>query len=171
MFAQGDPVRPIDTVPPAPGKYWVHTILANSTLCEDSFTAGSSNLGSEPLVVGLGGATAPLTLNLRDNCASLRVSLPSSVAGLAAGEEPGYLIYVVPDRDFTTDAPSTTLRAENGSSFTFQPLTPGSYHVYTFSAPVNLEYHNRDVLAGLHGQAVTLTPGETAELVLETPAP
>jgi hypothetical protein len=170
MLAQGDPGKALDTVAPAPGKYWVHTIVADPALCEDSFTAGSSNLGREPLTVGLGGATAPLTLNLRDNCASLKVSLPSSQAGMAAGEEAAYLVYVVPDRDFTTDAPSNMLRAENGSSFTFQQLTPGGYHVYTFAEPVELEYHNREVLAGLHGQTVTLTPGETSELVLEVPA-
>jgi hypothetical protein len=170
MFAQGDPVKALDTVAPARGKYWVHTIVADLTLCEDSFTAGSSNLGREPLVVGVGGATAPLTLNLRDNCSSLKVSLPSSQAGMAAGEEAGYLVYVVPDRDFTTDAPSNILRADNGPSFTFQQLTPGSYHIYTFAEPVELEYHNREALAGFHGQTVTLTPGETSELVLEVPA-
>jgi hypothetical protein len=170
MFAQGEPGRALDTVAPMPGKYWVHTIIADLNFCEDSFTAGSANLGREPLVVGLGGATAPMTLNLRDNCASLKVSLPSSQAGMAAGEEAGYLVYVIPDRDFTTDAPSNMLRADNGSSFTFQGLSPGNYHVYVFAQPVELEYHNREVLAGFHGQTVTLTPGETSELVLEVPA-
>jgi hypothetical protein len=167
IFSHGIPEGALDTVAPAPGKYWVHTIVSDPSLCEDSFTSGAANLGREPLVVGQGGATAPLTLNLRDDCASLKVSLPQTVAGMAAGDETGYLVYVVPDREFTTDAPSSTLRAANGSSFTFHPLTPGSYHVYAFSAPVDLEYHNPDVLAGLHGQTVTLTPGETAELVLE----
>jgi hypothetical protein len=169
-FAQGSGLGMIDTVAAAPGKYWVHTIVSDPSLCEDSFTSGAANLGREPLVVGQGGATAPMTLNLRDDCASLKVSLPQTVAGMVAGEEAGYLVYVVPDRDFTTDAPSSTLRPANGPSFTFQALRPGGYRVYVFSAPVDLEYHNRDVLAELHGQAVTLTPGETAELVLEVPS-
>ncbi|UWZ84106.1 carboxypeptidase-like regulatory domain-containing protein [Occallatibacter riparius] len=170
VFAQGSGPGAIETVPPAPGKYWVHTIIADSSLCEDSFTAGSSNLGREPLVVGQGGATAPLTLNLRDNCGNLKVSLPSTAAGLTAGEEPSYTIYLVPDFDTTADAASQTLRASTNSSFTFTSLTPGSYHVYAFAAPVNLEYRNRDVLAQYHGQPVTVAPGANTDLVLEVPA-
>jgi hypothetical protein len=170
VFAQGPGPGTLETMPPAPGKYWVHTIVADPSLCEDSFTAGGANLGREPLVVGPGGTTAPLTLSLRDDCASLKVSLPQSVAGMAAGEEIGYYVYVVPDRDFTTEAPVRTLRASTNSEFTFTGLTPGSYHVYAFSAPVDLEYHNRDALAALNGQAITLAAGDSGSLVLEVPA-
>jgi hypothetical protein len=170
MFAQGTGPGSIDTVAPAPGRYWVHTIVADPTLCESSFTAGGANLGREPLVVGQGGSTAPLTLTLRDDCASLKVSLPPSLAGLEVGEEAAYTVYIVPDFDFTTEAPSRTLRATSGSTLTFTGLTPGSYHVYTFGGPVDLEYHNRDALAAYPGQAVTLAPGAAQELVLEVPA-
>jgi hypothetical protein len=48
-------------------------------------------------------------------------------------------------------------------------LTPGNYHVYVFAGPHSLEYHNREVLAALKGQAVTLEPEGTAELILEVP--
>jgi hypothetical protein len=169
-FAQGSGPGTLDTIPPSPGKYWVHTVIADTALCEDSFTAGGSNLGREPLTVGQGGSTAPLTLALRDDCASLKISLPPGAAGMTAGEEPGYTIYLVPDFDSTSGGVSTTLRASTNTSFTFNSLTPGSYHVYTFAAPVNLEYRNRDVLAGLHGQAVSLSPADSANLTLEVPA-
>jgi hypothetical protein len=169
-FAQGSGPGSIDTTPPSPGKYWVHTIIADSSLCADSFTAGSANLGREPLVVGQGGATAPLTLSLRDDCGTLNVSLPPTAAAMTAGEEQTYTIYLVPDFDSTVGADSRTVRASTGASFTFNSLTPGSYHVYAFSAPVNLEYRNRDVLAAHHGQAVTVAPGENPSLVLEVPA-
>jgi hypothetical protein len=168
-FAQGSGPGALDTIPPSPGKYWVHTVVADPSLCEDSFTAGGANLGREPLVVGQSGSTAPLTLTLRDDCASLKVSLPPSVAGMTAGEEAGYTVYLVPDFDSTSGGVSTTLRASTNTSFTFHSLTPGSYHVYTFAAPVNLEYRNRDVLAGLHGQAITLSPADSANLTLEAP--
>ena len=170
MYAQGQGPGSIETMAPSPGQYWVHTVVAKPGLCEGSFTAGGANLGREPLVVGPAGTTAPLTLTLRDDCASLKLSLPGSVAGMAAGEETGYTVYVVPDFDFTTEARSITLRASTGGMFTIGSLTPGSYHVYTFAAPVELEYHNREALAALPSQAITLTPGETADLVLEAPA-
>jgi hypothetical protein len=169
-LAQGSGPGALEITPPSPGKYWVHTVVADSSLCEDSFTAGGANLGREPLVVGQGSTTAPLTLALRDDCASLKISLPSSVAGMAAGEEPGYTIYVIPDFDSTSGGVSTTLRASTNTSFTFPSLTPGSYRVYTFATPVNLEYRNRDVLAGLQGQAVTLAPADSANLTLEVPS-
>jgi hypothetical protein len=170
VFAQGSGPGALETVPPAPGKYWVHVIIADSSLCEGSFTAGSANLGREPLVVGQAGATAPLTLSLRDDCGTLKVSLPPSAEGMTAGEEQSYTVYLVPDFDTTANADSRTLRASTNGSFTFTSLTPGNYHVYAFTAPVNLEYRNRDVLAAHHGQAVTVAPGENANLVLEVPA-
>jgi hypothetical protein len=169
-YAQGSGPGALDTIPPSPGKYWVHTIIADSSLCEDSFTAGGANLGREPLVVGQGGATAPLTLSLRDDCGTLNVSLPPTAAAMTAGEEPSYTVYLVPDFDTTVGADSRTMRASTGASFTFNSLTPGNYHVYVFNAPVNLEYRNRDVLAGYHSQAVTVASGENAGLVLEVPA-
>ena len=52
-----------------------------------------------------------------------------------------------------------------------QGFTPGSYHVYAFPAPVALEYRNRELLATLPGQQVTLEPSGTATLTLEAPAP
>ncbi|HEY2861703.1 MAG TPA: carboxypeptidase regulatory-like domain-containing protein [Terracidiphilus sp.] len=170
MFAQGSGPGAIETNPPSPGRYWVHTIVADSTLCEGSFVAGAANLGREPLVVGQSGVTSQLTLTLRDDCASLTLSLPANASGLAAGEEPAYTVYVVPDFDFTTEAPSRTLRASTGPTATLNNLTPGSYRIYVFSAPVDLEYHNRESLAGFPSQSVTLAPGDTQSITLEVPA-
>jgi hypothetical protein len=52
-----------------------------------------------------------------------------------------------------------------------QGLTPGNYHVYTFTTPIDLEYRNPEVMAHLPtpGQAVTLSAGSTTNLVLEVP--
>jgi len=169
MLAQGQGPGELETMTPSPGAYWVRTAVGEQGLCESSFTAGAGNLGREPLVVGQGGSTLPLTLSLRDDCASLQVSLPGSVAGMAAGEEPEYTVYVIPDFDITNEPRSITLRASSGGTYSLNSLTPGSYHVYTFAGPVELEYHKRDVLAGLAGQSITLAPGASAQLVLEVP--
>jgi len=169
-FAEGSISQPLETSFMAPGSYWAHTSIVQRGLCQASFTAGGANLASEPLVLGISGTTAPLTLTLRDDCATLKLSLPSTVGTPYFGEEPYYTIYVVPDFDSTTDVTPMTLRPSTGGTLTLDNLTPGDYHVYTFTAPVELEYHNPAALAGLVGQTVTLAPAATSNLVIEVPA-
>jgi hypothetical protein len=170
-FAEGGEGR-MDAEYTAPGSYWMHTRMTQAGLCEVSFTAGGANLAREPLVVGLSGATAPMELTAEDDCAKLTLTLPAALSGLSVGEEPFYTVYAVPDFDSTADVEPVTLRPTSGGSMTLDGLTPGSYRVYTFSGPVELEYRNRDALAALPdpGQQVTLSPGQTSSLVLEAPA-
>jgi hypothetical protein len=108
-----------------------------------------------------------LNLALRDDCATLNLSLPPAVASLTAGEEPFYTVFVVPDFDSTVDVVPQTLRPSTGAKITLSGLTPGNYHVYTFNRPAALEYRNPSALAGLSGQTVTLSPGSTSDLTLE----
>jgi hypothetical protein len=167
-YADGNGFAPLQTQQASPGRYWVHTAIGPKTVCEGSFTAGGASLAREPLVLTSAGTTAPLVLTLRDDCAGLTLSLPGSV-GVAAGEEPFYTVYVIPDFDSTDDVVPQTLRVSTGGRIKLEGLTPGSYHVYTFDRPVALEYRNANVLASLTGQAVTLAPGADAELVVEAP--
>jgi hypothetical protein len=153
----------------APGSYWVHTNISQRGTCLASFTAGGASLAREPLVLGISGTSAPLTLALRDDCADLKLSLPGTVGTPYFGEEPFYTVYVVPDFDSTTDVTPLTLRPSSGGVLTLDNMTPGNYHVYTFTAPVELEYRNPDALAEFRGQALTLTPGETNNLLIEVP--
>ena len=171
-LAHGNQAGSLDVEYTPPGSYWMHTRVAMVDLCESSFTAGGVHLAREPLTIGLSGATAPLDLSLRDDCAKLTLALPASLSSLSAGEEPFFTVYVVPDFDSTTDVDPVTLRPTSGGTMTLEALTPGSYHVYTFLGPVELEYRNRDALAGLPepGQQITLSPGQTSSLVLEAPA-
>jgi Carboxypeptidase regulatory-like domain len=166
-FAQGSSAGPLESSFISPGAYWVHTNVAQKGLCESSFTAGGAGLAHEPLVLGSSGATVPLTLALRDDCASLTLALPASMSVPAAGEEPFYTIYVVPDFESTVDVVPQTLRASSGARITLAGLTPGDYRVYAFNRPVALEYRNPAALSGLRGQAVTLGPGAEHELVVE----
>ena len=166
-FAQGSVAGLLETGFMAPGPYWVRTSISQGGLCQASFTAGGASLAHEPLMLGLSGATAPMTLTLRDDCAALKLSLPGSVGVPIGGEEPYYTIYVVPDFDSTADLTPLTLRPSTGGTLTLDNLTPGNYHVYTFAAPLELEYRNPEALAGLPGQALTLSPGETGNLVVE----
>jgi hypothetical protein len=168
-YAEGPVYGPLNVAPLPPGSYWAHTNTSNKAYCEGSLTAGGANLAREPLVIGLAGPAAPVSLALRSDCASLTLSVPAAMAVPMAGEEPYYTVYVVPDFDTTVDVIPQTLRASTGGTVTLEGLTPGSYHVYTFTGPVELAYRNSETIAALQnsGQAVTLSPGAKANLVVE----
>jgi hypothetical protein len=171
QYATGTTDGPLQSSYMAPGAYWAHTFVSGRGLCESSFTAGGASLGREPLTIGLSGATAPMELAVRDDCAKLALSLPDSLMEMGAGEEKYYTVFVVPDFDFTLDISPIVLRPSSGGSFTLDNLTPGNYHVYTFAGNANLEYRNPAVLAALanQGQTVTLSPGVATNLVVEAP--
>jgi hypothetical protein len=172
LFAEGSATGPMEASYLPPGPYWAHARIGQKNLCESSFTSGGANLAREPVTLGIAGLAAPMELILRDDCARLTLALPAALALTQVGEEPFYTVYVVPDFDSTADIEPLTLRPSSGSSVTLEGLTPGSYHVYTFAAPVALEYRNRAALAALPnpGQEVTLAPQSTGTLVLEAPA-
>ncbi len=170
-FAEGSLAGPLNSTYTPPGSYWAHTTIADKRICEASLTAGGANLAREPLVVGPVGNVPPVSLTLRDDCASLTLNLPAGLAVPIAGEEPFYTVYAVPDFDTTVDLVPLTLRASTGGTYTLTGLTPGNYHVYTFDKPVALAYRNAATLSGIHSQAVTVQPGGQSELVLEVPGP
>jgi hypothetical protein len=170
-FAQGTIAGPLESMYTPPGSYWVHTTIAPRNLCESAFTAGGSSLAREPIAIDIAGSTAPLLLALRDDCASLTLSLAGATDVQAAAEEPFYTVYVVPDFDSTEDVIPQTLRASTGGKVTLSGLTPGNYHVYTFDRATALAYRNATAMAALGntGQAITLEPGAKADLVVEAP--
>ncbi|MGA2852396.1 MAG: carboxypeptidase-like regulatory domain-containing protein [Terracidiphilus sp.] len=154
-----------------PGSYWIDAILPRRGWCAGPLSAGGLNLARDPLALGLSAATPPMELTLTDNCATLALNLPAGLAAFVPGEEPFYFVYIVPDFDTPVYIPPMTIHPSSGSTLTIDGLMPGSYHVYTFGAPVHFEYRNPDAVAALanSGQAVTLSPGETANLTLEAP--
>jgi hypothetical protein len=159
------------TLSAQPGSYWLSANLPRQGLCAGSFTAGSVNLAREPLVLSLAAAPPPMELTLRDDCATLVLTLPAAQAAFLPGEEPFYTVYVVPDFDTVQDIPPMAVHPSSGPTLTVNGLTPGSYHVYIFDSPVHLEYRNPTALAALPnpGQQVTLAAGTTANLTLEAP--
>ena len=168
-LAGGQMPGPLRGQPLPAGTYWVHTIVSQKAYCESSFAAGGANLAREPLMVGPAGVPGPLELTLRDDCAKLTLSLPETLEAMQPGEEKFYTVYAVPDFDSTVDPQPVTLRPSTGGMMTLDGLTPGNYHVYALEGNAALEYRNPAALGALQGQAVTLSPGATASLVVEVP--
>jgi hypothetical protein len=166
-LATGSLPGPLEGQPVPAGAYWVHTIIAQKSYCENSFTAGGANLAREPLLVGPAGVPGPLELTLRDDCAKLNLSLPETLEAMQPGEEKFYTVYAVPDFDSTVDPLPVTLRPSTGANMTLEGLTPGNYHVYALEGNAELEYRNPASLARMQGQAVTLSPGVTTDLVVD----
>ncbi len=69
-YSSGSSQGPMEAAWLLPGSYWVHSHIAQRGLCEASFTAGGANLAGEPVIIGLNGSASPMTLTLRDDCAS-----------------------------------------------------------------------------------------------------
>jgi hypothetical protein len=152
-----------------PGSYWLSASITQKGLCLGAFTAGGVNLAREPLSLSLATSPPPMELTLRDDCGTLILSLPGALAAFLPGEEPFYIVYVVPDFDTVQDIPPMTIHASSGPTLTVDDLAPGSYHVYAFDSPVHLEYRDPSALAALPnaGQQVTVGAGATANLALE----
>ena len=154
-----------------PGANWIHTQVNDRSLCLGSFSAAGVNLAREQLVMGPSATAPPMELTLRDDCATLALTLPPALAAFVPGEEPFFTVYVVPDFDTTEDLPPMTMHPSSGPTLSLDGLTPGSYHVYAFSTPVRLEYRNPNAMAALSnpGQQITLSAGATSNMVLEVP--
>ena len=161
----------LDLMIAPPYDFWVHTLVMGKGLCAGALLANGPNLAREPLILSFSGSNSTAEFTLRGDCATLNLELPVALSAFVPGVEPFYTVYIVPDFDTTEDVAPQTLRPSSGGSLIIDGLSPGSYHVYTFTTPVELEYRNPEAMAqlGLQGQAVTLTPGATVNLVLEVP--
>lgn len=168
-LATGQYPGPLTGQPLPPGAYWVHTMATPGGYCESAFTAGGANLAREPLLVGPAGVQGVLGLTVRDDCSKLNLSLPETLEGTKPGEEKFYSVFAVPDFDSTSNVQPLTLRPSSGGTITLGGLTPGNYHVYTLEGNASFEYRNPAALAAHPSQAVTLSPGATAELVVTVP--
>jgi len=171
MAAGGAAQDMLTFLPGGTGRYWANATTERAGICVGSFTAGGADLGREPLTLSPSSSTPQLELTLRDDCAKLNLTLPYVAAMETPGALTTYTVYVVPDFESTATVTPSTLRAGSGATASFESLTPGSYHIYVFTEPVELEYHNPAALAALSGQAVTLSPSSSNDVVLEVPQP
>jgi hypothetical protein len=140
-----------------PGRYRVH--LQTAVGYAASIVSGGSNLLRQPLVIGLGGASSPIEITLRDDGAEVDGKVEDATEGhiyfLPVGEGSGEF----------REANSTL-----DGSFASSQLTPGTYRVLAFDSPQNdLAYADADAMRKLDskGQVIHLETGQKEHLHLK----
>lgn len=155
----------------AEGKYKLD-VQSLGTECLESAWYGNVNLSEDYLVVGPGGATQPLIINVRGDCASLR-------AKIAPGQNQasGFLV-IVPSSSFAEPKVWPIMAQSSSpagapfygmSSFyvASATLSPGDYRVFAFTSLDGLEYANPDALRDYPSQSINLDPGQKLELTVK----
>jgi hypothetical protein len=132
-----------------------------------SATSGGVDLLHQPLVVGAGGASAPIEITLRDDTATLggTVSPIPPTGGESNLYGGGIFVFCYPIESEVGRLVQGFAGADG--KFSIQNLPPGRYLVLAFSTPnQNLEYRNQEVLRQYEskGTLVTLEPGQKAEV-------
>jgi hypothetical protein len=146
------------------GKYRV-SVMPNRGYVA-SATSGGVDLLHKPLVVGAGGASAPIEITLRDDTATLdgTVSPVPPTDGEPNPYGGGVFVFCFPI-DSEVGRPVQGFAGVDGK-FSMQNLPPGRYLVLAFRTPnQNLEYRNEEVLRQYEskGTIVTLEAGQKAE--------
>ncbi len=145
----------IQNIPP--GSY---NVLAQSpgNGCVGSISYGGADLSGEPLAVIAGSPPPPLTLNIRNDCAALSITLHSGSA-----ENNGILL-LTSDTSFLEPQ---IFQTQENQSLTLNNLSPGSYHLYAVSDLDGLEYANPQAMRDVPSETVNLEPNAKTAINLE----
>ncbi len=132
-----------------------------------SVTSGGVDLAQHPLVVGSGGTSAPIDVVLRDDSATLTVSLKNQANSGSGNSGPQGYVSLVPQFSTPSQIPENAPLAQ--TEIQIGNLPPGSYRVIAFDTPQQLEYTNPDAMRAIagKGEIVTLSPGGTAQVSLD----
>ncbi len=141
-----------------------------------TLTSGGINLLRDPLVVGPGGAADPIEVTLRNDAASLTVTVqPPTSTGAAASPDAASandVILAIPLDDPLRQPANGMYSPAYGQAATLSNLAPGRYLVLAAEAQkfqqFAIEYRNPTVLDRLltHGAVITLSPNQKAEITV-----
>ncbi len=154
---QGDNSGAIFVQGVRPGKYKV-VAQAFGPECIESVSSGSVDLARNDLLVSSGSQPQPITVSLRNDCATLTGTVRSEAQNVQA--------FVVLLADSAATDPQL-FPLQSNQQFTFSNLSPGTYRVWAFSNVAGLEYANPEALREYAGQQIELAPGQTASANLE----
>jgi hypothetical protein len=146
-----------------PGRYLLYVPEAFGQppfRCVESFSAGDVKMdGNFLLVEESREYTKPISIKTGTACGSLTMKWP-------ANEDSTLFIVLVP-----TSMPMLPRKIETGGRPHLMPygwpLSPGDYLVYTFTNLDGLGYEDPRVLSQYHGQPLTVSAGQTSQIMLE----
>jgi hypothetical protein len=153
----GDPQGALFIPGVHPGNYKV-AAQAFGPECVQSVSAGNVDVMHNDLLILPGSQPPPITVSLRNDCASL--------SGTVHSERPNALAFVVLVPD-STPTQSQLFPVQSNQNAMFSRFSPGTYHVWAFSNITGLEYANPDVLRDFPSQQVTLGPNQKLNLNLD----
>ncbi len=157
----------------SPGRYWMGATTNRRGTCLGAVTSGGQSLAHTPWVAGPSGTGQAIEVVVRTDCATLKLQLAGGLNGEIPGEDPTLYYYVIPTFDFVGELREGALQSSGDRTASLEYLTPGTYRVYTFSTPREIEFQNPEAMERLGGQSqeVTLEPGGNASLVVVAPTP
>jgi hypothetical protein len=133
-----------------PGRYFVHAQgmlggYAQSVRC------GRQDLLQEPLTVAEGGTISPIEVTVRDDPATLKVTLRVA----KPGQNTTVLLYA--EGALLPSAKNRVMSRSQTSQTSFSQLAPGSYKVFAFDSMDGIDYDRPDTLAKYAAQAAHIT--------------
>jgi hypothetical protein len=152
---QGDPPTLRFMNIPA-GKYKLE-VQSFGNDCLESAMYGSVDLTRDYLVVSSNAGAQPITIDLRSDCAVLKVQVKADGRNVFA--------VLVPSSPFAEPIVQPMMIQPMG--FAQLTLSPGTYQVFAFSSLNGLEYANPEALRNCPSQSITLDAGQQKELTLE----
>jgi hypothetical protein len=145
-----------------PGRYWLQINAPRGYVA--SATSAGVDLLLNPLIVGPGGASAPIDIALRDDTAEIDGTIEDSApAKTGRGQLPA--VYCVPLPDSAGTFQQANVQTQPGEDLKFQCpiLAPGSYRVLAFEhSQPDLEYRNPEAMRPYEskGPVVRITGGQ-----------
>jgi hypothetical protein len=163
-----------------PGRYWVKVDTSRGFVA--SITSGTTDLQHQPLVVGLGGSSAPIEVTVRDAAAEIDGTIQGAAASfigsggttaaprgtVPVSPETSTHVYFVPLPDSSGEFRDVSVPPDG--KFAPQQLPPGAYRVLAFNRPQEtLEYRNPEAMRAYDakGQLLRLVPGQKEHLNLQ----
>ena len=153
-----------------PGRYWVQTFTFQGYV--SSISSGGVDLAREPLVIGPGGATAPIEIDLSNNGGQISGTIdlssqPGSTPGSGDGQTSLIFAYAIPL--FPSSSQMSMTFTQDSGRLMFSNLAPGTYRVIALDQPEEIDLDDPAAMArwSTHGQTVTVEPGATASVQLD----